>query len=213
MCLIWGREPGCAPGGAVTFSCLAKRKSPKRRRPYCACPFAALRATCDARAGGAPQNSLRACSAPFKQLRRVSARSACVLRHTHAPPALRFSARTEGNQQPDIHTGHRFARPRLRGRKRLALRYPGRTQRWPVWLLGCWAVGLLGCWAVGLLGCWAATPLLYAPGARRRRGGVGVPQDTPALRQLTRRVCLNGAPQARSELRGAPRIRAPQVAP
>ena len=78
---------------------------------------------------------------------------------------------------------------------------------------GCWAVGLLGCWAVGLLGCWAATPLLYAPGARRRRGGVGVPQDTPALRQLTRRVCLNGAPQARSELRGAPRIRAPQVAP
>ena len=229
MCLIWGREPGCAPGGAVTFSCLAKRKSPKRRRPYCACPFAALRATCDARAGGAPQNSLRACSAPFKQLRRVSARSACVLRHTHAPPALRFSARTEGNPQPDIHTGHRFARPRLRGRKRLALRYPGRTQRWPVWLLGCWAVGLLGCWAVGLLGCWAvrlfgcsavgllgcwaATPLLYAPGARRRRGGVGVPQDTPALRQLTRRVCLNGAPQARSELRGAPRIRAPQVAP
>ena len=155
MCLIWGREPGCAPGGAVTFSCLAKRKSPKRRRPYCACPFAALRATCDARSGGAPQNSLRACSAPFKQLRRVSARSACVLRHTHAPPALRFSARTEGNPQPDIHTGHRFARPRLRGRKRLALRYPGRTQRWPVWLLGCWAVGLLGCWAVGLLGCWA----------------------------------------------------------
>ena len=150
MCLIWGREPGCAPGGAVTFSCLAKRKSPKRRRPYCASPFAALRATCDARAGGAPQNSLRACSAPFKQLRRVSARSACVLRHTHAPPALRFSARTEGNPQPDIHTGHRFARPRLRGRKRLALRYPGRTQRWPVWLYGCMAVWLLGCWAVGL---------------------------------------------------------------
>ena len=137
----------------VTFFCFAKKKSPKKKRPCCACPFAALRATCDARAGGAPQNSLRACSAPFKQLRRVSARSACVLRHTHAPPALRFSARTEGNPQPDIHTGHRFARPRLRGRKRLALRYPGRTQRWPVWLLGCWAVGLLGCWAVGLLGC------------------------------------------------------------
>ena len=35
--------------------------------------------------------------APFKQLRQVSARSACVLRHTHAPPALRFSARAEGN--------------------------------------------------------------------------------------------------------------------
>ena len=136
MCLIWGREPGCAPGGAVTFSCLAKRKSPKRRRPYCACPFAALRATCDARAGGAPQNSLRACSAPFKQLRRVSARSACVLRHTHAPPALRFSARTEGNPQPDIHTGHRFARPRLRGRKRLALARQAERSDGPC---GCWA--------------------------------------------------------------------------
>ena len=35
--------------------------------------------------------------APLKQLRQVSARSACVLRHTHAPPALRFSARAEGN--------------------------------------------------------------------------------------------------------------------
>ncbi len=31
-------------------------------------------------------------------------------------------------------------------------------------------------------------------------------------RELTRRGCLNGAPQARSEFRGAPRLRAPQVA-
>ncbi len=26
--------PGCAPGGAVTFFCFAKRKSPKKRRPH-----------------------------------------------------------------------------------------------------------------------------------------------------------------------------------
>jgi hypothetical protein len=48
-CLDSGREPGCAPGGAVTFSCLAKRKSPKRKRPYTLRPFASLRATCGAR--------------------------------------------------------------------------------------------------------------------------------------------------------------------
>ena len=35
---------------------------------------------------------------------------------------------------------------------------------------------------------------------------------THPLRQLTRRGCLNGAPQARSEFHGAPRARAPQVA-
>ena len=38
-CLCRGRVPGCAPGGAVTFSCVAKRKSPKRRRPRCPCPL------------------------------------------------------------------------------------------------------------------------------------------------------------------------------
>ena len=202
MCLIWGREPGCAPGGAVTFSCLAKRKSPKRRRPYCACPFAALRATCDARAGGAPQNSLRACSAPFKQLRRVSARSACVLRHTHAPLPCASRHAQKGTRNRTSTRAIASLGPVCAGAS--ASRCAIQAER---------SDGPYGCWAVGLLGCWAATPLLYAPGARRRRGGVGVPQDTPALRQLTRRVCLNGAPQARSELRGAPRIRAPQVAP
>jgi hypothetical protein len=31
-----GGWPGCAPGGAVTFFCFAKRKSPKKRRPQSA---------------------------------------------------------------------------------------------------------------------------------------------------------------------------------
>ena len=210
MCLIWGREPGCAPGGAVTFSCLAKRKSPKRRRPYCACPFAALRATCDARSGGAPQNSLRAgalrsnnCGESVHEVR-VSCGTRthplpCASRHAQKGTRNRTSTRAIASLGP-VCAGASASRCAIQ-----AERSDGPY--------GCWAVGLLGCWAVGLLGCWAATPLLYAPGARRRRGGVGVPQDTPALRQLTRRVCLNGAPQARSELRGAPRIRAPQVAP
>ena len=139
----------------------------------------------------------------------------CPTAHARTPcPALL------GTHRREPATGHPHG-PSLRSAPsaraqapRAALSRPNAAMaRMAVGLLGCWAVGLLGCWAVGLLGCWAATPLLYAPGARRRRGGVGVPQDTPALRQLTRRVCLNGAPQARSELRGAPRIRAPQVAP
>ena len=42
----------CWPGVArqqVTFFCFAKRKSPKKRRPYWLRPFASLRATCGAR--------------------------------------------------------------------------------------------------------------------------------------------------------------------
>ena len=65
-----------SPGRRVTFFCFAKRKSPKKRRPPVCDPCAALRgkpASCRSR--GAPQNSLRACGAPFKQLRRVRARS------------------------------------------------------------------------------------------------------------------------------------------
>ena len=120
--------------------------------------------------------------APLKQLRRVSARSACVLRHTHAPPALRFSARTEGNPQPDNHTGHCCARPGWR--RRCAPRTRGRAQRWPVWLA-------------------LPNPLLAAPAAGCLWGGMRV--GALMLRELTRRVCPNGGPKARSELCGAPR--------
>src|SRR3989344_4680109 len=56
-----------------------------------------------------------------------------------------------------------------------------------------------------------AGSLLYAPGARRARGGMGV--GARMLRKLTHRSCSSGAPQARSEFCGAPRDRAPQVAP
>jgi hypothetical protein len=56
-----------------------------------------------------------------------------------------------------------------------------------------------------------AGSLLYAPGARRARGGMRV--GARMLRELTHRSCPSGAPQARSEFCGAPRDRAPQVAP
>ena len=48
-----------------------------------------------------------------------------------------------------------------------------------------------------------ANPLLDAPVAECLRGGMRV--GARMLRQLTRRICPNEAPQARSELCGAPR--------
>ena len=190
----------------VTFFRVAERKSPKKGRPYCARPFAALRATCDARTGGAPQNSLRATRSVQTTAASQCTKCVCPSAHARTPcPALL------GTHRREPATGHPHG-PSLRSAPSARAQAPRAALSRPNAAMARMAVGLLGCWAVGLLGCWAATPLLYAPGARRRRGGVGVPQDTPALRQLTRRVCLNGAPQARSELRGAPRIRAPQVA-
>ena len=60
-------------------------------------------------------------------------------------------------------------------------------------------------------GCLGVHPLLAAPAAGRLWGGMGV--EAPMLLKLTRRGCLNEAPQARSEFHGAPHARAPQVAP
>ena len=68
----------------------------------------------------------------------------------------------------------------------------GRAQQRPVRLFGCSAVRLSN-------PCWL----------RLRRGGCGVSMGVAArmLRALSRRSCLNGAPQARSEFCGAPRNR------
>ena len=59
--------------------------------------------------------------------------------------------------------------------------------------------------AVWLLGCSAAHPHLAAPAAGRLRGGTRV--GARVLRDLTRRGCPSGAPQAQSEFHGAPRNR------
>ena len=131
--------------------------------------------------------------APFKQLRQVSARSACVLRHTHAPPALRFSARAEGNPR-DIHSGHCFATLRSapsRGRKRHTLRKLGLAQRWPVWLFGCWMFGCpppAGCACGGAVAGWHG-----------RRSAHASCSDSPWMSERRAR--------AQSEFHGAPRNR------
>ncbi len=220
-----GRE---SPGVRVTFFRVAERKSPKKGRPYCARPFAALRAACDARTEGAPQNSLRATRSV--QTTAASQRTKCV-----CP-----SARAEGNPKMDIHTGHCFAALRSapsRGRKRHALRRHGRAQQWPEWMSGCSAVRLFGCSAVRLFGCsvvrlfGCSVVRLFGCSVVRlfgcldvwmfgcldvrlstpcwlclRRGGCGVSMGVgaPMPRQLTRRGCLSGARSAKRVPRRTP---------
>ena len=85
-----GREPGVARR-RVTFFRFAERKSPKKGRPPVCDPFAVRRGKpASGRLRGAPQNSLRACGAPFEQLRRVSSRSMGAA--TPMPPRNRPAA-------------------------------------------------------------------------------------------------------------------------
>ena len=168
----------------VTFSCLAKRKSPKRKRPHCLRP---LRFATGQPAvlgfGGVSLNSRRCAS----------------LRHTRAliRQTLRSSAHPEGLGEQNIHTGHRCARPRIAGASatRHALRSLGRAKQWPV----------------GPLGCSAVPPLLAAPAAGRLWGGTRV--GARVLRALTRRGCPSGARQRKASSTAHPATAPPQVCP
>ena len=119
----------------VTFFCFAKRKSPKKRRPPVCDPFAARRGKPAAgRLRGAPWNSLCAARAArtatasqFTKHGRSDAHAHPATAPPQAQPAGAWTA-----EQPNSHTGHRFARPRDRGAQRLRVR--GRAQRWPVWM-------------------------------------------------------------------------------
>ena len=119
-----------------------------------------------------------------------SVHEACALRRACHPAPCAPQAHPEGNPGERTSTraiaSLRCARPPFRGRKRLALRKPGRAQRWPEGLFG-------------------APPLLAAPAAGRLRGGTRV--EARVLRCLARRGCLNGALKARREFCGAPRNR------
>ena len=115
---------------------------------------------------------------------------------TTAPPqAQPAGVGSRTSKQPDIHSGHRCARPSLRSAWRLRPRDGAErsaAKQWPVWM----SLGFpSGC-------AWGA-----------QGAGWRVCRRTHALRELTHRSCLSGAPQARSEFCGAPRDRAPQVAP
>ena len=185
----------------VTFFCFAKKKSPKKKRPCCACPFAALRATCDARAEGAPQNSLRATRSV--QTTAASQCSKCVRPSAHARtpcPALLGTHRREPRARTSTQAIAALGLYRARGCNRHAQRRRSRAQRWPVRLLA------VGCWLLAV-GCWLSSipTHLAAPAWRRFRGGMRV--GARMLSPLTRRGCSSAAPKARSEFHGAPRNR------
>ncbi|PUA97232.1 hypothetical protein C8C99_2078 [Acidovorax sp. 107] len=118
-----GRE---SPGMRVTFFCFAKRKSPKKRRPPVCDPFAVRRGKPAAvRLRGAPWNSLCA-GARRSDSHGESVHEAWALRRPCSPhnrPAAGAASRGGPNiQQPNSHTGHRCARPRLRSARRLRRR-------------------------------------------------------------------------------------------
>ena len=165
-----------------------KKVTKEKATPLSASPALRYGATCGARGQGALRNSLRACGAPLKQPQRVSSRSACVLRHTRHP-ARCAPRRIQRGWGTDIHTGHRFARPRFTGAS--ASRCADWVER---------SEDPCGCSAV--LGC---PPPVAAPAAGRLWGGMGA--RAPMLRDLTRRGCPSGAAQQQSEFHGAPRNR------
>ena len=200
-----------SPRRARYFSLLRQRNVPKRKATLHAASlrFAAGNLRCS-RPAGSRSNSLH-CVA-LKQSR-------ALIRWP-----LRSSAHPEGNPKPDIHAGHRFARPTPPGRKRCALRKLGRAKQWSVWLCGCLAVWLFGCLAVWLFGCLAVwlfgclavwilgcPPLLAAPAAGRLRGGMGA--FARMLRDLTRRGCPSAARQRVASSTAHPASAPTQVCP
>ncbi len=115
---------------------------------------------------------------------------------TPQPPRRRRSQQGVGQpniQQPDTPTGLCFARPHLAGAS--ATRCAGGAER---------SDGPNGCpIPVG--------SLLYAPGARRARGGMRV--GARMLRELTHRSCPSGARQRKASSTAHPATAPPQVCP
>jgi hypothetical protein len=191
-CRRLGRRPGCRPGGRAPFFRVAERKEPKKGRPYCARPFAALRATCDARSGGAPQNSLRAARSAQTTAASQCTKCVCPAAHARPPcPALLGTHRREPGGA-DIHTGHRVARPHLAGAS--ATRCAAWAER-----------------SNGPNGCSAVPPLLAEPAAGRLWGGTRV--GARVLRALTRRGCPSGARQRKASSTAHPATAPTQVCP
>ena len=176
-----GRE---SPGVRITFFCFAKRKSPKKRRPPVCDPFAVRRGRPAAgRLRGAPWNSLCA-GARRSDIHGESEHEARALRRaaTPQPPRRRHSQQgvdIRTAEQPDIHSGHCCARPRLRSAWRLRPRDGAErsaAKQWPVWM--------------------SVFGFPTARAEKRRAGGACVCRRTHALRALTCRSCLNGARSA-----------------
>jgi hypothetical protein len=188
-----GRE---SPGVRVTFFCVAKRKSPKKRRPPVCDPFASLRG--DLRRGDCGVRR----RTHFALARSVQTTAASqITRHArsdaHAHPA------TAPTQAQPAGVGSQTAKqphgPLLRSASRSRREAPARS--------GPNAAQRNN----GPNGCFSPSPSVCAE--ERSGRGEHVCRRTHMLRGLARRSCLNGAAKQRSEFCGAPCPRAPQVAP
>ena len=177
----------------VTFFRVAERKSPKKGRPPVCDPFAVRRGKpASGRLRGAPQNSLRACGAPFEQLRRVSSRSmgAATPMPPRNRPAAGAASRGGTAEQPNSPHG-----PSLRSASRSRRAAPAPSR--PSAAMARVVVRL----RVPSCACREA----------QGRGCVRVPQDTRTSCTDSPQLFERSAP-ARSEFCGAPPDRASQVA-
>ncbi len=148
-CFCRGRRPGCAPGGAPTFFCVAKRRWAKKRRP----PVCVPRTPCRANGGSlrcselgwASLNSLRSSSSA--QTAATSQMTKCMCPSAHAPtpaPALLGAASRGGERGPNgcccaaaPGVGSRCALPTVGhegpAQAERSEGTPGRAKQWPVW--------------------------------------------------------------------------------
>ena len=185
-----GRRPGCAPGGAVTFFCFAKRKSPKKRRPYCPCPLRFAPGQPAMLPHGVCRGTHCAPTALRSDNHGKLDHEACVSFGTHAHP-LRCASR-HGQKGTHRTAKRAIAALGLALAARSACAPSGRAQRWPVRFA-------------------AFNPLLAAPASGCLRGGMRAPARM--LRELIRRVCLNGARQRAVSYAAHPASAPTQVCP
>jgi len=172
---------GSSPRRATYFLCFAKESRQRKATPLrvsLRCAAGNLRCSVVGRRCGT-RCVLRT---SLKHPQRVSLRSACMLRCTRPPHALCSSARAEGSEDPNgpslrsAHTNTPSPQPSPAS---------GRGSSRP--------------------SAATARVVFHPPSGRtEKRSGRGarVQRSMHALRELTRRGCLNGAPQARSEFRG-----------
>ena len=182
-----------SPGVRVTFFRVAKRKSPKKRRPPVCDPFAVRRgkpASCRLR--GAPWNSLCAARAARTATASQFTKHGRFDAHAHpatAPPQAQPAGGGQPNiQTANIHSGHRCGRPSLRSAWRVRPRNGAErseAKQWPVWM-----------------SVWGS--LLRVPrsaGQGGRGGGEGHPPLAQAHRPISKQppASTNPAPTAKGD--------------
>jgi hypothetical protein len=191
-------EAGLSPRRATHFSLLRQRKVSQRKATPSLRPLRfATGQTCVGAVAG--------CAVELALLLRSAARTTAASQFTkHARSDAHAHPTTAPPQAQPAGVDNRISNSRTAIRAIAALG-PAFAAR------GACAREMVPSAAMARMDVRLAGSLLYAPGARRARGGMRV--GARMLRELTHRSCPSGAPQARSEFCGAPRDRAPQVAP